>query len=78
LRAYDVRVPPVIASREVELCWPIVLIREREKQRLRGLTDRPSFPRLCEARGESWRIVPHTRELDSIMARLEQLGVVKS
>jgi hypothetical protein len=54
------------------------LIREREKQRLRGLTDRPSFPRLCEARGEPWRIVPHTQELDSIMARLEQLGVVKS
>jgi len=54
------------------------LIREREKQRLRAFMDWPSFPRLCEARGEPWRIVPHTRELDSIMARLEQLGAVKS
>jgi hypothetical protein len=37
LRAYDVRVPPVIASREVEL-WPIVLIRERDRRSYRGLT----------------------------------------
>ena len=53
------------------------LIREREKQRLRAFTDWPSFPRLSHERGEDWRIVPHTRELESVMARLYYLGAVK-
>jgi hypothetical protein len=54
------------------------LVREREKQRLRAFMDWPSFPRLCEARGEPWRIVAHTRGLEDIMARLKDIGAVKS
>lgn len=54
------------------------LIREREKQRLRAFLDWPSFPRLSQARGEEWRAVPHTRELEDIMSRLVRLQAVRT